>query len=218
MPKDFNEIQEKVALVQGMVKTVQLDACDGQFTPHPSWPYKKHDDSFDRIISEDLGLPGWQTLNFEVDLMANKPEERVEEWVQAGATRVVIHVESRGDVIGAIEKLAGRVEVGLALNVETGLEKLGDFKSKIENESIQFVQLMGIDNVGFQGQEFDMRVVDKVKELRSMFPNLLISVDGGVSLETAPLILDAGADRLIVGSAIFGSDNFIESIQKFKAL
>jgi ribulose-phosphate 3-epimerase len=218
LPKDFNEIQEKVALVQGSVKTVQIDACDGQFTQFPTWPYKKQDESFDRIVHEDMGLPGWEKLNFEIDLMVNKPEDRVEDWVQAGATRIIIHVEAKGDVAGAIDKLAGRVEVGLALNVETPIETLNDPKFGMAEGKIQSIQLMGIDNVGFQGQKFDERVVGKVKHARLLFPAMPISVDGGVSLETAPALIDAGADRLIVGSAIFESDNFIEAIQQLKAL
>ena len=77
---------------------------------------------------------------------------------------------------------------------------------------------MGINHVGFQGEPFDERVIEKVKAVRAKYPEMIISVDGGVSLETAPKLIEAGVSRLIVGSAIFNSDNFIESIQNFKKL
>jgi len=57
LPKDFTELEDKVSLVQGSVKTVQIDVCDGQFTPLATWPYKKTDDSFTKIVAQEEGLP-----------------------------------------------------------------------------------------------------------------------------------------------------------------
>lgn len=213
LPRDFAELRDKVELVQGFVKTIQIDVCDGQFTPEATWPYRKHDDSFERISREEEGMPGWQELNFEIDLMANKPEEHVQEWIQAGASRVILHAEAKGDIGAAIAALSGAVEIGLAFNIDTPLnlaEKHADVISSI--------QLMGIDSIGFQHQPFDDKVVEKVKEARAKFPSLAISVDGGVSLETAPRLIEAGAHRLIVGSAIFAADNYIDAIREFKAI
>jgi ribulose-phosphate 3-epimerase len=213
LPKDFAELAEKIDLVKDMVKAVQIDVCDGQFTPDPTWPYGKRDDSFEKILKEEEGLPGWQTLNFEIDLMVNRPEDIVDDWVIAGATCIIIHAESRGDVANAIEKLQGRAEVGLAIGLDTPIDVIGQYKDKITS-----VQCMGIHHIGFQGEEFDIRVIEKVKEIKIRYPEMIVSVDGGVSLEVAQELIEAGATRLIVGSAIFNSDNFIEAIQKFKKL
>jgi ribulose-phosphate 3-epimerase len=218
LPLDFAELEEKIGLVKDAVKTVQIDVCDGQFTPQPSWPYRKHDDSFEKIVHEDQGLPGWDKLNFEIDLMANKPEDRVEAWVSAGATRIILHVESKGDVGKAIAMLKGRVEVGLALNIDTPISEIGNPKLGIVEGSVQFIQLMGIDHIGFQGQEFDAKVIDKIKEIKKMCPDYPVSIDGGVSLENGKKLIEAGADRLVIGSAIFESDNFLDAIANFKAL
>lgn len=218
LPRDFAELEEKVGLIKDFVKTVQIDVCDGQFTPQPSWPYRKHDDSFEKIIHEEDGFPGWEKLNFEIDLMANKPEEKIEEWVQAGATRIILHIESRGDVGAAIEALKDRVEVGLALNIDTPISEISNPKLGIVEGSAQFIQLMGIDHIGFQGQEFDAKVIDRIKEVKKMFPEYLVSIDGGVSLHTAPGLIEAGADRLVVGSAIFESDNYVDAVTSFKRL
>ncbi len=213
LPKDYAELEDKASLVLGSVKTVQVDICDGQFVPNATWPYKRHDDTFDKLIKEEDGLPGWEKLNYEIDLMVNKAEEVVDEWVSAGATRVIVHAEMKGDLALAITKLKDRAEIGLALNIETAIDVIEPFK-----DEIQFVQCMGIDHIGFQGQKFDEEVINKIKEIKNRFPFLPISVDGGVSLESAPKLIDAGANRLVVGSAIFDSDNVFDAIENFKRL
>jgi ribulose-phosphate 3-epimerase len=242
LPKDYAEVEDKVNMIKDFVKTVQIDVCDGQFVPSATWPYKKRDDSFESIVKEERGLPGWEKLNFEIDLMANRPDERVDEWVSAGATRIIIHAEAdlkgtieqfnkgtkeqRNDlisggrghgvserVIKAIDMLVGRVEIALALNIETPISVIDPFKDKIQS-----VQLMGIDHIGFQGQEFDAKVIDKIEEVRMLYPDMTISVDGGVSLQNAQQLYDAGATRLVVGSGIFNADNYLEALQQLKAV
>lgn len=213
LPRDFAELEDKISLIQGLVKTVQIDICDGQFVPNATWPYRKDDETFKKLLTEAEGLPGWKELNFEIDLMANKAEEIVDEWVIAGASRIILHVEMKGDLRDAIAKLQDRAEIGLAFNVETPIDLIEPFK-----DQIQFVQCMGIDQIGFQGQKFDPEVVAKIKTIREKYPELPISVDGGVSMESAPMLIEAGANRLVVGSAIFNSDNIFEAIQKFKKI
>jgi ribulose-phosphate 3-epimerase len=77
---------------------------------------------------------------------------------------------------------------------------------------------MGIDNIGFQGQKFDARVIDKIRAVKERFPDIKITIDGGVSLENAQTLLDAGADRLVVGSQIFNSDNIVETYHQFASI
>jgi len=213
LPMDFAELEDKLALIHGFVKTVQIDACDGQFVQNATWPYRKHDDSFDKMVKEEIGMPGWEDTNFEVDLMANRPEERVEEWISAGASRIVIHAEAKGDIDAAIAKLTDKVEIGLALNEDTPVETISKY-----HERIQFVQLMGIDQIGFQHQPFDEKVIGRVREVRLKYPGLPIAVDGGVSFENAAELIDAGADRLVIGSAIFNAENPMDAVEKFKSL
>lgn len=213
LPKDFAEVTEKIELIKGFSKQVQIDICDGQFVQNATWPYRKHDDNFDRILREEEGLPGWEELSYEFDLMVNRPEEIVDEWVKAGASRLILHAEAKGDLAAAIIRLSGVVEIGLAFDIESPLELL-----ELHKDRIQFVQCMGIDNVGFQHQSFDDKVIGKVKLIKERYPDMAISVDGGVSLETAPKLIEAGADRLVVGSAIFNNDNPLDALQKFKSL
>ena len=215
LPQDFAEIEEKVNLLKEVSDIVQIDICDGHFVSSFTWPYKKKDNTFEQIIREDEALPAWQTVNYEFDLMVDHPEKVVDDWVSVGAARIIIHVESKGDIKEAINKLVGRVEVGLALNIDTRLDVIKDL---VGDDAVQFVQLMGIDHIGFQGQEFDEKVIQRIEEVREMYPDMLISIDGGVSLENAAVLLDAGADRLVVGSAIFAAENPLDAIEKFQAI
>ena len=213
LPKDFKDLEGHVAQVKGLVSLVQIDICDGQFTPQASWPYRKHDSNFDAITKEDRGLPFWEEVEYEFDLMVNKPEDVVLDYVVAGASRIVLHVEAKGNILEAIEKLKGKVEIGVALNISTSLDAIEPFKSKI-----QYIQLMGIDRVGFQGQPLDDNVYTLSYEVKKRYPTLPIQIDGGVNQETAPLLKAAGADRLIIGSAIFEAENVVEAIERFKNL
>ena len=75
---------------------------------------------------------------------------------------------------------------------------------------------MGIAKIGYQGEPFDERAPEQINQLRVKYPNLAISVDGGVSLETAPLLKAAGANRLVAGSAIFGASDIALAIRELK--
>ena len=81
-----------------------------------------------------------------------------------------------------------------------------------------FVQFMGIKKIGYQGQEFDTEVLDKISDLRKNFPDTIISVDGGVNFENAQDIVEAGVNRLVSGSAIYESDNIREAITELTNL
>lgn len=212
LPKDFNEIEEKIAQIVGLVETVQIDICDGKFVPSSTWPYKKHDENFEAILREDRGMPEWEELDYEFDLMIKNPsEDDARHWLSAGAKRIVLHVESSPDLTPVLNVLNGLVEIGLAVNVITPLDEIERYKDKIS-----YLQFMGITKIGFQGQAFDPRVLEKIKKAKDAYPELAIQVDGGVSLATAGELAKAGATRLVAGSVLFGSDNIVETYHKLE--
>ncbi len=214
LPRDFAEIEEKVEMVVGIAPLVQIDICDGKFVTSTTWPYKKPDENFEKILHEERGMPEWEKMNYEFDLMIDSPsEDDARKWLSAGAERIVLHLESSKDLDPVITVLSGLVEIGVAINVKTDIKELSKYADRI-----QFIQCMGIRKIGYQGQNFDPDVVNKVTEVKAMFPNLKIQVDGGVSMENAPLLKHAGADRLVEGSAIFESDNIVDTYGKFKQI
>ncbi len=218
LPKNFKEIEEKIELLINNSEMVQIDICDGKFVPTTTWPYWKADENFESILREERGMPAWENINYEFDLMINNPTvDDARKWLSAGAERIVLHLASSKDLNPIIEILKGLVEIGIAINNNANIEDLKKYSDKI-----QFIQIMGIRKAGFQRQKFEANTVDKIKEVKIMFPNLKIQVDGGVSLENAPLLKHAGVDTLIIGSAIFGRDNSIEevvdNIEQFKKI
>lgn len=108
-------------------------------------------------------------------------------------------------------KIPSDIEVGIALDTTTPNEKVYPLVEKID-----FVQFMGIEKIGYQGQDFDARVLEKIANLREKFKRVIISVDGSVNLETAPKLIEAGANRLVSGSAIFESNDIKKTIEQLK--
>ncbi|MCX6738795.1 MAG: hypothetical protein NT098_01925 [Candidatus Parcubacteria bacterium] len=209
MPQSFQELEEKIGSVRRRVKTVHLDVMDGTVTPSINWPFsEKGLEEMKKITSGEVGLPFWKDVNYEVDLMMQNPEESFAEWVNAGFHRIIVHAETTQKLLSLIKEWKGVVEIGIAIWMETNNEDV----YKYIDAGADFVQFMGIFQIGFQGNPFDGRVFEKISKMREVYPELPISVDGGVSLETAPKLLEAGADRLVVGSAIFKNKSEFEGI------
>ncbi len=219
MPENFEDIEEYAREFAGVVQSVQIDVMDGKFVPAQSWPYtKQQDESFEKITTQNKGLPEWKRLDYEADLMISNPEEETEKWIASGVKRIIFHIESiknpqeffaRSDIANLSN--SDFIELGIAVNIDTSLDVLAPFIEKIS-----FVQCMGIARIGYQGQEFDERVLHNIEYLRSTYPGLIISVDGGVDVRTAPLLVRAGANRLVSGSAILTSDNSQDAIKELQ--
>ncbi len=222
MPESFEDLREKLARVAGIVPFVQIDVMDGIFVDSNSWPYiPGGPQQLAEYSKEKEGLPFWSELSFEIDLMVSDPETVIDDWVRAGASRVIVHIESISDMDEFIKNaqnillhdtsgIAG-IEFGLALNTTTPNEAVEPYL-----EEVNLIQCMGIEKIGYQGEPFDERVLDKVRKLKKRKPDLIVSVDGGVSVETVPLLVNAGADILVSGSTIFQSDDIVKAIEDLK--
>lgn len=227
IPKDYEDLEEHLSEVKGLVPLVQIDVCDGKFVKSTSWPYwrGKYSDDFEKILKEEDGLPYWKEIDFEVDLMVANPFEVVSDWVTAGASAVIIHVESVSSQVLAVELSKLRTQfpknesgvvnfkIGLALNPDTSNDVILPYL-----EDVDFVQFMGSSRIGFQGEGLDERVLSKIRELRNNHPQVTISIDIGVTLDNAKLLKEEGVDKLISGSAVFESDNIVEIIEAFKKI
>lgn len=219
LPKNFEDLKNKVGAMRGLVPIVQIDLCDGKFVPTMTWPFHEKDmQSLDDILNEREGMPYWDEINFELDLMVSDAVENFSNYLSMGARRVVFHIEAVGDLVEFKEFLEGidlyvreGVDMGVAINNDTPLETIFPIISNVD-----FVLVMGIKNIGVQGADFDERALERISELKDKFPELVVSVDGSVNEETAPRLLAAGAGRLVVGSAIWQSDDIIGEIYKFK--
>lgn len=211
LPMSFSDLEDKLSKVKGLANFVQIDVSDKSYTPEATWPYRKPDDNFKEIISEERGMPYWEDMDFEAHLMLKNPEEVTDDWILAGATRVLVHPNTTKNFYDYVNRFSNRIEVVPVIEINDNLETFVDLINK-NIEKIKAVQCMGIERIGFQGMPFNERVLQTVKEIRLKFPELNISVDGGVGSENIKQILESGANRFVCGSDIFESENIVEEI------
>src|SRR3989338_8746784 len=105
LPKNWKDLESHLALMRGVTRHVQIDIVDGHFARGKTWPYKDGD-MFARIVAEEHGLPLWEELDFEFDLMVEDPLAVMMDYVRAGASHIVVHAASK-NAVSAAQKLAG---------------------------------------------------------------------------------------------------------------
>lgn len=223
LEKDYEDLKNKIALVRGVVPLMQIDLCDGIFVPFRTWPFSSGggaDEHFQKILNEQEGMPFWKDIDFELDLMVADAVENFDIYTKLGPKRIIFHIEAVGELENFLHFLEGidmyirdSIEIGVAINPSTSLEKIFPLFSCID-----FVQCMGNDEIGHKGIPLDEQVYKKIKILREKCPDLPIAVDIGVNRLTAPLLVEAGATKLVAGSAIFNTDDIIGTIEEFKNL
>jgi ribulose-phosphate 3-epimerase len=207
LPRSLKDLTAHLERVRGVSRKVQVDIVGGGFfTFNRTWPFRDRG-SFKKILKEEQGLPHWTEFDTEVDLMVDNPKELALQFVRLRTARVIVHAVRPG-AFAAAQALADYddddhpfpVGVGVAVGVEDPLDILEPYEHLID-----FVQVMGIATVGYQGRSFDERALTQVARLRRRYPQMAIQVDGGVSLKNARALVQAGATSLIAGSAVFGA-------------
>jgi len=218
LAENFSELNEKLSKFVNIANIVQIDICDGKFVPSISWPMGRRDGaSVEDILNEDNGLPFWEDLNFEFDLMVLNAHKQFDFFARLGAKRIVFHLEAETekDFKEFLESMdpyfKDNIEIGIAINTNTDIAKLDPFINLVD-----FVQTMGIEKIGFQGELFDEKVLSQIKNLKNKYPELVITVDGSVNENTARALIEAGASRLVVGSALLNSYDIRETFKEFE--
>jgi ribulose-phosphate 3-epimerase len=168
-----------------------LDVMDGRFVPNISFgiPVIEHIRRATKKVCD-------------VHLMILEPERYAEAFAKAGADNLTVHIEACTHLHRNIQQIKGLgMKAGVAINPHTRVELLQDVLGDID-----LVCLMSV-NPGFGGQSFIPRTLDKIRSLREMIDsnglNVQIEIDGGVTLENAKSIIDAGADVLVAGNTVF---------------
>ncbi len=197
---DVKTLESMVRQAETFTDWVQFDIMDGMFVPSKSISHKNIED-----VSPALG--------WEAHLMVNKPETYLEDFKNAGAQKVVFHLEATRKPIEVVS-LARQLEirVGLALNPDTRVSDILPLADKID--SILFLSVYP----GFYGKEFIPGVLEKITEFRSTFPHIETGIDGGIKEDNITRIASYGVDCIYVGSAIFRQQNPGESYQRLVKL
>ncbi len=219
LPSSYKELEDTLERFRGVVTSVQIDVVDGHFAPNKTWPYTKEGEiEFEKIVNQENGMPFWQEFDFEFDCMVSDALREVPRFLQAGATRLVVHTKSTGarEAMALIQHLRGDgrgfISLGVGLAAHDSPDALRPFDGLYD-----FVQVMGIEKVGFQSQPFDTRALALILQLRAAHPELQISIDGGVRMENIQALVEAGATRLVVGSLILSQSDVKQAIHEIIA-
>lgn len=195
LEKEFTSIEKKIHLVEGLVTWVQIDLCDETLVSNSTF-------------SDPLPFQSLQTkLNLELHLMVKDPLRYLERFAGAGFKRFYAHIEGDfvEDYIAECYKLG--VEVGLAIDGPTPLEKMLQYV-----DNIDCLLVMAIE-AGESGRPYREETTDRIKKLRELDFEIPIAVDGAMDVVNAKKVIAAGATRINSNSYIFKSEN-IEDIKE----
>jgi ribulose-phosphate 3-epimerase len=206
IPETVKDLRNKVGLVAREVDVVHIDMCDGKYVPNVSWPYAYDWNDFDQFEKEEEGLPNWEQVEYEIDLMVAQPRAAMERWIRAGAAAFIIHAENLKDDFDELLNCAhqGLCTLGVAFLPTTDISQDEKYKEYIVKAD--FVQCMGIARIGYQGQDFDERVFDQIAKVREIKSDAKIAVDGHVDLDNIADLYDAGVTKFVIGSAIYNEE------------
>jgi ribulose-phosphate 3-epimerase len=200
LSNDINMINESQA------DWFHLDVMDGRFVPNISF-----------------GLPVIAAIKKEakkvmdVHLMIEEPGKYAEEFKNAGADILSVHIEACPHLHRNLQQIKSLgMKTGVAINPHTPVQQMFDVLHDVD-----VVCMMSV-NPGFGGQKFIEYTLEKIKQLKAEIirrgTNTLIEIDGGVTLANAKQIIDAGADVLVAGNTVFGSENPMETIAALKKI
>lgn len=202
---NFCSLREEVEKVeQAGVDLIHLDVMDGHFVPNISFG-----PMVVGVIDRLTDIP------LDVHLMIEDPDKYLDVFAAKGADYLTVHVEACDDLSGTIAHIKGlNRRVGVALNPATPLTSIEGVLPELD------LTLLMTVNPGFGGQEFIPSILEKIRELkqrilRDGYP-AAIAVDGGINSETAPLVVDAGAEILVAGSAIFQAEDMAEAVARIR--
>lgn len=205
LASDFGRLGDEVCrVVEAGADLIHFDVMDGHFVPNLTMG--------PQLIKS---IKRYTDCPFDVHLMIAHPQYYINDFADAGADFITFHIEIEDSAEDAISSIKARgIKAGIALRPKTPISALFPYLADVD-----LVLPMSVEP-GFGGQKFIMSTLDKIDDLREKILesdyDALIEVDGGINLETAPLVVDRGATVLVAGTAIFNSENPREVIRELR--
>lgn len=203
---DFAKLLEDVKKVESAgCEYLHIDVMDGHFVPNIT---------LGPLVVKSLKKENINMV-FDAHLMIENPDQYIEEFVKAGCDIITVHQEACVHLHRTIQNIKSHgIKAGVVLNPATPIDTI-----KHVLPDLDMVLLMSV-NPGFGGQSFIPCVLDKIKELKALIDNqglnIDIEVDGGISPKNVAEVVQAGANVIVAGSAIFGSDDIQETVNLFR--
>jgi len=200
---DFGDLRTEVQRLEAAgTKVLHLDVMDGHFVPNLTYGMP--------IVE---GLRKHTQMPLDVHLMISEPLKYAQAFVDAGADLLTFHVEAVMEPVAVAKAIAAMgVAVGVAINPGTPMAKLGNCLDHCDLALVMSVE------AGFGGQPFNPVALERLKELRQRYPELLLEIDGGMNAETIASARAAGCDLFVVGSAIFRHNDYAKAIGDLTAV
>jgi ribulose-phosphate 3-epimerase len=201
---DFFCLRKDISKIEKHSDWIQVDVMDGHFVPNLS---------FGPCVVQSLKKV--TNLPIDVHLMVQHPEKFIEPFYNAGANLMTIHLESECNIKRCLAKIKNYgLRTGIAVKPETDIKKITEFLNIID-----LVLIMTVDP-GFGGQKFMRNMLAKISQARKIINdarlNIWLQVDGGINQNTGVLTIESGADCLVIGSALFSSQNPVKLIKCLK--
>ncbi len=202
LEKSFDQLEKRLREARGIVDFMQIDICDGKFVPSKTVGSAGCAESFKRIAK--LTKNDILELDMMVDLDTTITG-RFEKWMHAitlaKPSRTILHYGSTKRWNEVFKYLKGKgIKLGLGVHLH---HKNSDILKMLDKYPFSYVQVMGIEKVGFGGQKFSNKTYAKVRAIRKAKPKMDIAIDGAVKVENAKKLVKAGATRLSSGSGLF---------------
>tara|TARA_B110000014_G_scaffold261364_1_gene252924 strand:+ start:1977 stop:2642 length:666 start_codon:yes stop_codon:yes gene_type:complete len=196
---DFSKLGEEVALAtESGADMIHIDIMDGKFVPNITFGSS--------MVS---AIRRWTNLPLDVHMMITEPEKQIPLFIDAGADIINVHIEACVHLHGIIQMIkSNNIKAGIALNPGTPISALSEIIEELDQIVIMSV------NPGFPGQTFISKTLNKVSDLRNIINqdglNADIEIDGGINKSSIKSAVEAGANVLVAGSAVYNSNASVD--------
>ena len=190
---DFSRLDEEIARIASVSDLIHLDVMDNIFVPNFTFDF----DAASKIIKSS-------PTPIDAHLMVADVDEIAIQYAEVGAASVTIHAEATSDISSTLEGIRSHgARAALAVKPNTSIDSYSEFVDQVDMFLIMTVE------PGFGGQKFMQSMMDKVRTTKKLIGSrpIWLQVDGGISLETIEIAVEAGADTFVAGSAVFKAED-----------